>query len=123
MKILVTPINAVGHINACAGALASLLRRGHRIIFIIEEAFKGKLSSLGYEEVLYQIPKEADEQNPGEGLSKQLFEMKMFGDFTIEEKFDCLLKTFLSEKFLAEFEIFNGKIKESTEKIKPDLIW
>src|SRR5690349_18204614 len=53
LTILVTPVDAVGHINACAGALNHMLKRGHRVIFVLEKACAGKVSPLSYEEFLY----------------------------------------------------------------------
>ncbi|KAJ6225715.1 hypothetical protein RDWZM_004260 [Blomia tropicalis] len=65
LTILVTPINAVGHVNAVSGALAPMVRRGHRVIMVIEEAFEGKLAKLGFEEFVYRMVKCKDEENPG----------------------------------------------------------
>ena len=76
LTILVATVNAVGHVNACTGALAPFLRRGHRVIFIIE-AYQRKLTQLGFEEIVYQMPKATEEKNPGELMANMLKQFKV----------------------------------------------
>ncbi|CAG2114947.1 unnamed protein product, partial [Medioppia subpectinata] len=56
LTILFTPLDGWGHINACHGLAEELLRRGHRVVFAIDQGFAGKLSKHGFEEVLHSIP-------------------------------------------------------------------
>ncbi len=39
-----------GHINACLSLAQILFERGHRVIFVIDIAWKGKFSKQGFEE-------------------------------------------------------------------------
>ena len=123
LTILVTTVNAVGHVNACAGALSVLLRRGHRVIFVLEEAFKGKLKHLGYEEVHYTIGKSADTTNPGEWLSKLLLENRVIGDYTPLEKLHSMVDVFVCENNFKEIIQADQVIQESIDKFHPDLIY
>ncbi|XP_046909104.2 uncharacterized protein LOC124490619 [Dermatophagoides farinae] len=83
-RILVTPINAVGHVNACTGVALPLLRRGHRVAFFVETPYSGKLKSYGFEEFLFEPFKEPGEnveefKNPGEQMAKKLLKIGMLG--------------------------------------------
>ena len=51
LKVLVTPLSSHGHINACHGLCEQLLDRGHRVIFLIDADFAGRLEKYGFEEV------------------------------------------------------------------------
>lgn len=123
LTILVTPLNAVGHVGACVGALAPLLRRGHRIIFVLEETFAGKVAALGFTEHLMVFPKPADVVNPGEDPAKSLLEAKVIGNYSPYEKFENMLGMLFGEKFNSDNRIMDGAIKEAIKLYKPDLIY
>ena len=61
------PESAYGPTNNCVGIGDVLRRRGHRVVFIIEESFKGALEAKGFEERLMRLspPPEAEE-DPGQ---------------------------------------------------------
>ena len=123
LTILATPINAVGHVNAVSGALKSLLSRGHRVIFVVEEAFEGKLSLLGYEEEIYRIKKDNDTKNPGESIGKLFFDNKMIGDFSVWEKVENMALIFHGDNYHEEVKTMNIAVKKAIEKFKPDVIY
>ena len=123
LTIVVAPVNAVGHVNACSGALAPLVRRGHRVIFVIEEAFAGKLAALGFEEFTYQVQKGADSQNPGETISTMLLDMKILGDYSPWEKMENMVSAFHCEQIYAEITTMDRKLREAIDKFKPDLFY
>ena len=50
--ILFTPMDGHGHVNSCVGVAQVLLKRGHRIVFAVDSAWKGKLAKYGFEEEL-----------------------------------------------------------------------
>src|SRR5882672_3585165 len=53
LTILFAPLDMFGHINTCIGIAEPLLARGHRVVFGITEAWRGKLAKYGFEEVFY----------------------------------------------------------------------
>ncbi|KAJ6217060.1 hypothetical protein RDWZM_008217 [Blomia tropicalis] len=123
LTILATPINAVGHVNAVSGALKPLLARGHRVIFVMEEAFEGKLSLLGFEEEIFRMEKDKDVKNPGEAIGKLIYNNKMMGDFSVWEKFENLLIMFHGDENHEQFRAMDVAIKEAIKKYSPDAIY
>lgn len=130
LTILAVPISAVGHINACVGALSALLERGHRIIFLIEEGFKGKLSPLGYEEFIYQRYVEPNKkvktpatENTSDHLANWLLENKIIGDFSPEEKLKSLNGILHNDDNYSDNEVIDGQLKVAIEQYKPDLFY
>ncbi len=65
--VLLFPEGAYGPTNNCVGIGDVLRRRGHRVVFVIEESFAGALAEKGFEERLMRLtpPAEADE-DPGQ---------------------------------------------------------
>ena len=53
--IVFFPEGAYGPINNCVGIGDVLRRRGHRVVFIVEESFQGALEEKGFEERLMRL--------------------------------------------------------------------
>lgn len=133
LTIFVVPSDAVGHMNACAGSTRALRRRGHRVIYLTEECFKGKLVSQGFEEHNYKHKfKLTDENNnvdteeanmkPGEKMARDLLRNKIIGPFPVEEKMQQMIKYFTSSstaktKLIAR----DAAIREAISLYDPDL--
>jgi MGT family glycosyltransferase len=61
------PEGAFGPTNNCVGIGEVLRRRGHRIVFVIEESFAGTLEERGFEERLMRLaPPPDQEEEPGQ---------------------------------------------------------
>src|SRR5258708_39336403 len=61
------PEGAFGPTNNCVGIGDVLRRRGHRVVFVIEESFKGTLEAQGFEERLMRLgPAPAMAEVPGQ---------------------------------------------------------
>jgi MGT family glycosyltransferase len=61
------PEGAYGPTNNCIGMGHSLRRRGHRVVFVVEESFAGTLEEKGFEERLMRLSPPADEEEvPGQ---------------------------------------------------------
>ena len=144
LTILVAPIPAVGHVNACIGAMKNLRARGHRIIFVVDDTYEGKIKIHGYEEFIYPsrgnpLENEKGEDaredsatgaitfeklNPGEELAKKLLKSKIIGPFTPLEKLQLMNETLIYDKSLKIQRIrFDFGIKAAIEYSKPDLIY
>ncbi|WP_424529671.1 glycosyltransferase [Sphaerisporangium viridialbum] len=65
--ILFMPESAYGPTNNCVGIGDILRRRGHRVVFVAEASWKGKLTALGFEEDLVDLaPPAEEEQDAGQ---------------------------------------------------------
>jgi UDP:flavonoid glycosyltransferase YjiC (YdhE family) len=65
--IVFFPEGAFGPTNNCVGIGDVLHRRGHRVVFIVEESFAGTLEAKGFEERLMRLgPKPDVEETPGQ---------------------------------------------------------
>ena len=61
------PESAFGPTNNCVGIADVLRRRGHRVVFVAEESFKGTLEAKGFEERLMRLgPPPAEPEVPGQ---------------------------------------------------------
>src|SRR6185437_7895828 len=61
------PEGAYGPTNNCVGIGDVLRRRGHRVVFIVEESFAGTLEAQGFEERLMRLtPPPLDDEVPGQ---------------------------------------------------------
>jgi MGT family glycosyltransferase len=65
--IVFFPEGAYGPTNNCVGIGQVLRRRGHRVLFVIEESFAGALEEKGFEERLMRLaPPAESEEEPGQ---------------------------------------------------------
>jgi UDP:flavonoid glycosyltransferase YjiC (YdhE family) len=65
--IVFFPEGAHGPTNNCVGIGDVLRRRGHRVVFIVEESFAGRLEAKGFEERLMRLgPPPEHEEAPGQ---------------------------------------------------------
>ena len=65
--IVFFPEGAFGPTNNCVGIGQVLQRRGHRVVFIVEESFAGRLEAQGFEERLMRLgPPPETEEVPGQ---------------------------------------------------------
>ena len=65
--IVFFPEGAFGPTNNCVGIGDVLRRRGHRVVFIVEESFAGTLAAQGFEERTMRLnPPPETEEAPGQ---------------------------------------------------------
>jgi len=65
--IVFFPEGAFGPTNNCVGIGDVLLRRGHSIVFVVEESFAGTLEAKGFEERLVRlVPAAEGPEEPGQ---------------------------------------------------------
>jgi MGT family glycosyltransferase len=65
--IVFFPEGAFGPTNNCIGIGDVLRRRGHRVVFVVEESFAGTLEAKGFEERLMRLaPAPAQPEEPGQ---------------------------------------------------------
>ena len=65
--IIFFPEGAFGPTNNCVGIGDVLRRRGHRVVFVVEESFAGTLEAKGFDERLIRLaPPPAEPEEPGQ---------------------------------------------------------
>lgn len=122
---LVVSVTAVGHVTACRGAARPLLARGHRVVFVTNGDWAGKLKSDGFEEYIFEGRHSnlAHVENPGAHLAKGLHENKVFGPYTPEDKGKKLAEYFLlSDEAIADMLHVNKNVEKAIQDIQPDVI-
>src|SRR5699024_1916567 len=102
-------------------------QRGHRVIFLAEEAFKGRLASRGFEEHNYKFKLNMTQENgqmkPGEMMARDLLTNKVIGEATLDEKMKQAINyIFYSETAKAKLVQRNAAIKEAIQIYSPHLI-
>ena len=56
LKIFFFSVDGAGHLNACVGMAQALAKRGHQIIFLLNDANAGQYIKFGFEEILLKTP-------------------------------------------------------------------
>lgn len=129
LRILVTPLNGHGHINACHGLCEELLQRGHDIIFVIDKSFQGRLKRYGFKEHILDPPppKVKSEDNKSDyDDDKDFWPQFMQKNATrfevspLEQLGDVILEAFT---IMADYQnLFIDQYEKVIANIKPDLI-
>jgi UDP:flavonoid glycosyltransferase YjiC (YdhE family) len=120
--IVFFPESAYGPTNNCVGIGDVLRRRGHRVVFIIEESFAGALEAKGFEERLMRLTPPSDaEEDPGQFWKDFIRETApVFRRPTIEQ-----LEAFIEPTFEALTEgarHVDERLVEIIEELRPDVI-
>ena len=116
------PEGAHGPTNNCIGIGQQLLRRGVRVVFIIEESFAGNLAAQGFEERLMRLgPPPAAEEAPGQFWMDFIRETAPeFRKPTIEQ-----LETFIVPTLQALVDgsrHVNARLEEIIDELDPDVV-
>jgi MGT family glycosyltransferase len=116
------PEGAFGPTNNCVGIGDVLRRRGHRVVFIVEESFAGTLEAQGFEERLMRLtPKPEVEEVPGQFWKDFIRETApVFRRPTIEQ-----LEGFIAPTFQAAIDgakHVDDRLLEIIDELGPDLV-
>jgi MGT family glycosyltransferase len=120
--IVFFPEGAFGPTNNCVGIGDVLRRRGHRVVFVVEESFAGTLEEKGFEERLMRLtPPPETEEVPGQFWKDFIRETApVFREPTIAQLSGFIVPTF---KALVEgSEYVNDRLLEIFDELRPDLI-
>ncbi len=120
--IVFFPESAYGPTNNCVGIGDVLRRRGHRVVFIIEESFAGALEAKGFEERLMRLTPPSDaEEDPGQFWKDYIRETApVFRKPTIEQ-----LEGFIAPTFGALIDgakHVDGRLAEIIDEVQPDVL-
>jgi MGT family glycosyltransferase len=120
--IVFFPEGAYGPTNNCVGIGDVLRRRGHRVIFIVEESFAGALEAQGFEERLMRLgpPPEQDEE-PGQFWKDFIRETApVFRKPTIEQLGEFIAPTF--QALIDGAKYVDDRLNEIIDEVQPDVI-
>jgi MGT family glycosyltransferase len=116
------PEGAYGPTNNCVGIGDVLRRRGHRVVFIVEESFAGTLEAQGFEERLMRLgPPPATEEEPGQFWKDFIRETApVFRTPTIEQLGAFIAPT---TKALVDGAMYvEDRLREIIDELAPDVI-
>jgi MGT family glycosyltransferase len=116
------PEGAYGPTNNCVGIGDVLRRKGHRVVFIVEESFAGTLERQGFEERLMRLsPPPETEEAPGQFWKDFIRDTApVFRKPTIEQ-----LEAFIAPTFGALCEgarYVDQRLTEIIDDLQPDVI-
>jgi MGT family glycosyltransferase len=116
------PESAYGPTNNCVGIGDVLRRRGHRVVFIVEQSFAGALEAQGFEERLMRLgpPPETGEE-PGQFWKDFIRETApVFRKPTIEQLGRFIAPTF--QALVDGAKYVDDRLVEIIDEIQPDVI-
>jgi MGT family glycosyltransferase len=116
------PEGAYGPTNNCVGIGDVLRRRGHRVVFIVEESFAGTLEAQGFEERLMRLsPPPEVEEVPGQFWKDFIRDTApVFRTSTLEQ-----LEAFIAPTFQALCDgarHVDARLVEIIDEVGPDVI-
>src|SRR5699024_1400274 len=119
---LIAPCNEAGHFNACTGSSQALLRRGHRVIFVIHEDWRGKPQSLGFEEYTYAGFQDPNQLDIVQQVARKLKDFRIIGSEGAKEKLQNFVNYFESGNYEKKMVYLNAALEEAIEKYRPDAV-
>jgi MGT family glycosyltransferase len=124
LTVVFFPEGAYGPTNNCVGIGDVLRRRGHRVVFVIEESFAGTLAEKGFEERLMRLappPESGAEGSPGQFWKDFIRETApVFRRPTIEQ-----LEGFIQPTWQALIDgarYVEPRLREILDEVRPDVV-
>jgi MGT family glycosyltransferase len=116
------PEGAYGPTNNCVGIGDVLRRRGHRVVFIVEESFAGALEAQGFEERLMRLaPPPEEPEVPGQFWKDFIRDTApVFRKPTIEQLGDFIAPTF--QALIDGATYVDDRLREIIGELEPDVI-
>ncbi len=120
--IVFFPEGAYGPTNNCVGIGHALRRRGHRIVFVVEESFAGALEEKGFEERLMRLTPPAEtEEEPGQFWKDFIRDTgPVFRKPTIEQLEGFIRPTW--EALVDGSKHVDERLREIFDELRPDVI-
>jgi UDP:flavonoid glycosyltransferase YjiC (YdhE family) len=120
--IVFFPEGALGPTNNCVGIGQMLRRRGHRVVFVIEESFAGTLEAQGFEERRVRLaPPPEHEEAPGQFWINFIAETApIFRKPTIEQLGEFIAPTF--QALIDGARYVDERLREIVDELAPDVI-
>jgi UDP:flavonoid glycosyltransferase YjiC (YdhE family) len=120
--IVFFPESAYGPTNNCVGIGDVLRRRGHRVVFIVEESFAGRLEAQGFEERLMRLgPPPETEEAPGQFWIDFIKETApVFRKRTLEQLSEFVQPT--RQALIDGAKYVDDRLREIIDEVEPDVI-
>ncbi|KAJ6220144.1 hypothetical protein RDWZM_005956 [Blomia tropicalis] len=135
LKIFFHSLEAAGHQNSCIGLAQILLRRGHRVIFLLTDQFKGHMTKYGFEEISLtnakpiEKPSSSSEQNandkkidPIKETAEFILSSGLLGTSNSLEKLHFIASANFTEGVYEKVIEYEPQIKHALKQENPDLI-
>jgi MGT family glycosyltransferase len=116
------PEGAFGPTNNCVGIGEVLRRRGHRVVFVIEESFAGTLEEKGFEERLMRLaPPPEVEEEPGQFWKDFIRETApVFRKSTFDQLSEFMAPTW--QALIDGARYVDPRLVEIFDEVQPDAI-
>lgn len=116
------PEGAFGPTNNCVGIGDVLRRRGHRVVFVVEESFAGTLEAKGFEERLIRLaPAPEQPEEPGQFWKDFIRDTApVFRRSTLEQLADFIAPTW--QALVDGARYVDGRLAEILDELHPDVI-
>ena len=120
--IVFFPEGAFGPTNNCVGIGDVLRRRGHRVVFVVEESFAGTLAAQGFEERLMRLgPPSAEPEEPGQFWKDFVRDTApVFRESTFDQLASFILPTW--QALIDGSRYVDGRLEEIFGELAPDVI-
>jgi UDP:flavonoid glycosyltransferase YjiC (YdhE family) len=120
--IVFFPEGAQGPTNNCVGIGEVLRDRGHRVVFIVEESFKGNLEARGFEERLMRLgPPPEHEEVPGQFWIDFIRDTApIFRKPTIEQLGEFIAPTW--QALIDGAKYVDDRLRSIIDELDPDVI-
>lgn len=120
--IVFFPEGAFGPTNNCVGIGDVLRRRGHRVVFIVEESFAGTLEAQGFEERTMRLnPPPETEEAPGQFWKDFIRDTApVFRKPTIDQLAEFIAPTF--QALIDGSKYVDARLTEIIGELEPDLL-
>lgn len=118
-------MDGVGHINASIGLAQALARRGHQVIFLVNEVHREKFIELGFgENLLYLNVSKVTEPNPVKLTAEQFKRNGLLSGASSFEKMKChnVGENNFLHTLVEKLAHFDGQIAIAIEREHPDVI-
>ena len=122
MLVVFFPEGAYGPTNNCVGIGDVLRRRGHRVVFIVEDSFAGTLEEKGFEERLMRLtPPPEVEEAPGQFWKDFIRDTApVFRKPTIDQLSEFIAPTF--EALIDGAKYVDERLVEIIDELQPDIV-
>jgi len=120
--IVFFPEGAFGPTNNCVGIGDVLRRRGHRVVFVVEESFAGTLEAKGFEERLLRLaPPPAEPEEPGQFWKDFIRDTApVFRESTLDQLGDFIAPTW--QALVDGARHADERLAEIIDELRPDVV-